>query len=263
MSKIKEAIIRDKKAFIPFLVTGHPTEDVTLATMKTMAANGATVIELGIPFSDPVAEGPVIEAADVVALKAGTTLDSAFTIVKTFKQECATPVVFLTYANPVYHYGYDDFFARCQKDGVDGIIIPDIPYEEKEEVLPYAKKYGVDLITLIAPTSADRVRTLAAEATGYIYLVSSLGVTGERETITTDLKQIVTDIRKVTDTPVAIGFGIGTVGQARTMGAVSDGVIVGSAIVRRMTDAGEDSPTIIGDFTEEMVTAIKETILEN
>lgn len=260
MSNIKKAILNSKKAFIPFLVTGHPTEEITLATMKEMSKNGATVIELGIPFSDPVAEGPVIEAADLVALNNGTTLDSTFQLVKTFKNEFSTPVVFLTYANPVFHYGYEAFFARCQSDGVDGVIIPDIPYEEQGEILPFAKKYDVDVITLIAPTSLDRVRTLAAHATGYIYLVSSLGVTGERDTITTDLKHIVDDIRTVTDTPVAIGFGIGTEEQARHMGAVSDGVIVGSAIVRRMTDVGAESPQVIGEFTKNMVEAVKASI---
>lgn len=219
--------------------------------------NGADVIELGIPFSDPAAEGKVIEAADMVALQGGVTLEDAFHLVKRFKASHDVPVVFLTYANPVHHYGYDAFFRRCKEDGVDGVIVPDIPYEEQREIKPFADAYHIDIITLIAPTSEDRIVTLAKEATGYIYLVSSLGVTGERANITTDISAIVDKIRPVTDTPVLIGFGIGTAEQAKDMAAVSDGVIIGSAIVRRMTEAGGKSPTIIGDFTKEIVEAIR------
>lgn len=255
-SKITIAIRQAGKAFIPFLVAGDPDLDTTLETMKEMARNGAAIIEVGIPFSDPIAEGVVIQAADLRAMKNGITIDMVCDIVARFKEEFETPVVFLTYANPVFRYGYDAFCQRCVEAGIEGFIIPDMPYEESGELRPFADKYGLDLITLISPVSRERVRKLAKQATGYIYLVSSLGVTGVRSNLSLDIASIVEEIRTITDTPVAVGFGIGTPEQARQMSLISDGAIVGSAIVKRMEEHGTESPAVIGKYTKSMAEAV-------
>lgn len=256
MSKIKDSIKTKKKAFVPFLVAGYPDLTTTLQTMQEMADNGASVIEIGVPFSDPVAEGPVISAADEMALKAGITITDAFQLVADFRKTNETPVVFLTYANVVFHYGYANFFAKAEEAGLNGIIIPDIPYEEQKELQPYAKQHGVDIISLIAPTSMARVEKLAKDAEGYIYLVSSPGVTGERECFSKELQPIIAKIRSITDTPILIGFGISDAKQAKEMAALADGAIIGSAIVRRMTEYGVGCSQQIGAFTKEIVDAI-------
>ena len=230
MSNIKKAF-ENKKAFIGFLTAGDPSLEKTKEYILEMERGGADVIEIGIPFSDPIAEGPVIQAANVRALKAGCTLPKIFDMVVELRKETKVPLVFLTYANPVFHYGYDAFCKKCQEVGVDGFIIPDIPYEERGELEGFAKKYDLDFITLIAPTSKNRIAELAKDATGYIYLVSSMGVTGMRDNLKTDISEVVQEIRKYTDTPIAVGFGIHTREQVKEYQKVADGVIVGSAIV--------------------------------
>ena len=230
MSNIKKAF-ENKKAFIGFLTAGDPSLEKTKEYILEMERGGADVIEIGIPFSDPIAEGPVIQAANVRALKAGCTLPKIFDMVVELRKETKVPLVFLTYANPVFHYGYDAFCKKCQEVGVDGFIIPDIPYEERGELEGFAKKYDLDFITLIAPTSKNRIAELAKDATGYIYLVSSMGVTGMRDNLKTDISEVVQEIRKYTNTPIAVGFGIHTREQVKEYHKVADGVIVGSAIV--------------------------------
>ncbi len=231
MSKIKQAFSHGK-AFIGFLTAGDPSAECTVEYILAMEEAGADLIEIGIPFSDPTAEGPVIQEANVRALRAGMTVEGVFRIVERVRQKSQVPLVFLTYLNPVFHYGYEAFLARCRDLGVDGLIIPDLPYEEKGELAPLARTYGVDVISMIAPTSRQRIQMIAAEAEGFVYVVSSMGVTGVRTEIQTDVRSIVETIRTVTDTPAAIGFGISTPAQAEEMAAVSDGAIVGSAIVR-------------------------------
>ena len=255
MSKIHRAF-ENGKAFIAFLTCGDPNLETTAAAVREAAANGADLIELGIPFSDPTAEGPVIQGANLRALRGGVTTDKVFALVRELRRDVTIPLVFMTYANVVYSYGAERFLANCAEAGVDGLILPDLPFEEKEEFLEPCRKYGVDLISMIAPTSADRVAMIAREAEGFLYLVSSLGVTGERSEIGTDLAAIVKTVRENTKTPCAVGFGISTPEQARAMAALSDGAIVGSAIVRIMEQYGKEAPERVGRYVKAMKAAV-------
>ncbi len=255
MSNIKSAF-ENKKAFIPFITCGDPDLETTKEIVKEAVKNGASLIELGIPFSDPTAEGPVIQGANIRALAGGVTTDKIFDLVRDLRKEITIPMVFMTYANVVYSYGSDKFIKTCSEIGIDGIILPDLPFEEKEEFLPECDKYGVDLISLIAPTSENRIAMIAKEAKGFIYVVSSLGVTGTRSEIKTDLESIVKVVRESTDTPCAIGFGISTPEQAKKMASVSDGAIVGSAIIKIMEKYGKESPKYVGEYVRSMVDAV-------
>lgn len=230
MNRIKSAFI-NQKAFIAFLTAGDPTPQKTVEYILEMEKAGASLIEIGIPFSDPVAEGPIIQEANLRALKQGITPNQVFDIVQTVRQVSNIPICLMTYLNPVFHYGYEAFFKKCQNVGVDGIIIPDCPFEESHEVKDISEKYQVHFIHMIAPTSEERVLQIAKEAQGFIYLVSSMGVTGVRESFSSDLSKIVNTIRSVTNTPVAVGFGIHNPDQVQKISQIADGVIVGSAIV--------------------------------
>ena len=256
MSKIREAI-ENKKAFIAFVTCGDPDLDTTMAVVREAVANGASLIELGIPFSDPTAEGPVIQGANLRALTGGVTTDKIFDMVRSLRQDVKVPMVFMTYANVVFSYGAERFLSTCKEIGMDGIILPDLPYEEKEEFLPLCHTYGVDLISLIAPTSENRIAMIAKEAEGFLYIVSSLGVTGTRSEIKTDLKSIVDVVRQNTDIPCAIGFGISTPEQAQKMSAISDGAIVGSAIVKIIEKYGKESPAYVGEYVKEMTEGMR------
>ena len=256
MSRIKNAFKNDK-AFIGFVTGGDPSIEKTKEFVLEMVKAGADLIEIGIPFSDPIAEGPVIQEANNRALGAGATVEKLFTLVKDLRKEIDVPLVFLTYVNPVFHYEYEAFFKRCADVGLDGIIIPDVPFEEQAPVKEAAAKHGVDLISLIAPTSQERIKEIAKNAAGFIYLVSSMGVTGVRNEITTDLASITSAIKSVTDTPVAIGFGIHTAEQAAQMSKIADGVIVGSAIVKIAAKYGKDASPHIYRYVKEMKDAIR------
>ena len=247
MSKISSAF-ENGKAFIPFITCGDPDLETTEKIVKAAAENGADLIELGIPFSDPTAEKPVIQGANIRALAGGVTTDKIFDMVKSLRKSVTVPMVFMTYANVIFSYGAERFISTCNEIGIDGLILPDIPFEEKEEFLPLCRQYDVDLISLIAPTSESRVSMIAKEADGFIYIVSSLGVTGERSEITTDLASIVSVIRDNTDVPCAVGFGISTPQQAKEMAAVSDGAIVGSAIIRLIEKHGRDAAKYVGEY---------------
>ncbi len=255
MSKIYKAF-KDGKSFIGFVTAGDPNMEKTEEFILTMAKAGADLIEIGIPFSDPIAEGKVIEAANVRALSTGATTDKVFKMVQNVRKETNIPLVFLTYLNPVFTYGYERFFARCKTVDIDGIIIPDMPYEEKNELLPFSQKYDVDVITLIAPTSNERITQIAKNATGFIYVVSSMGVTGVRSEIKTDLSTIITTIREVTNTPIAVGFGISTPEQAKEISQLADGIIVGSAIVKIIEKYGENAKEYIQEYVKRMKKAI-------
>ena len=246
------------KAFIAFITCGDPDLDTTGRAVRAAVENGADLIELGIPFSDPTAEGPVIQEANLRALQAGTTTDRIFGFVKELRTDVTVPMVFMTYANVIFSYGAEKFISTCAQIGIDGLILPDLPFEEKEEFLPLCRQYGVDLISLIAPTSENRVAMIAREAEGFIYLVSSLGVTGTRSEITTDLAPIIRTIRENAKVPVAIGFGISTPEQAKKMAAISDGAIVGSAIEKILAQHGKESAEYIGDYVRSMKNALKE-----
>lgn len=243
---------RNGKAFIPFVTCGDPDLETTAAIVRAMAANGADLIELGIPFSDPTAEGPVIQGANIRALAGGVTTDKVFDLVREVRRDVTVPMVFMTYANVVYSYGADQFIATCKDIGIQGLILPDIPFEEKEEFLDLCHTYGVDLVSLVAPTSADRIAMIAREAEGFLYIVSSLGVTGTRTEISTDLDSIVKVVRENTDTPCAIGFGISTPEQCAKMGAIADGAIVGSAIVKLVAQYGKDAAGPVGEYVRSM-----------
>lgn len=255
MSKIREAF-DGHKAFIPFITCGDPDLSTTAAAVRAMVAAGADLIELGIPFSDPTAEGPVIQGANLRALSAGVTTDQVFDLVRELRKDVTIPMVFMTYANVVFSYDADRFIRTCSEVGIDGLILPDLPFEEKEEFQPICKKYGVDLISLIAPTSANRIAMIAREAEGFIYVVSSLGVTGTRSEIKTDIASIVKVIRENTDVPCAVGFGISTPEQAAKMAGISDGAIVGSAIIKILAQYGKDAPERIGEYVKQMKDAL-------
>lgn len=246
----------NKKAFIAFLTAGDPSPDCTVDFILEMERAGADLIEIGIPFSDPTAEGVVIQEANIRALKGGMTTDGAFEIVRRVREKSRIPLAFMTYANPVFHYGYDRFFARCEDLGVSAVIIPDMPFEEKREMEEPAGRHNVAVISMIAPTSESRIQTIASQARGFIYVVSSMGVTGVRSEIRTDLGAIVESIRKVTDVPCAIGFGISTPEQAKKMAAVSDGAIVGSAIVKIIAKYGAEAAPELYKYVKDMKEAV-------
>lgn len=256
-ARIKEAFA-SSKAFIPFITCGFPDVETTIAVVEAAVANGADLIEIGIPFSDPTAEGPVIQGANLVALQGGITTDKVFDCVRVLREEkgIKIPLVFMTYANVVYSYGAEKFMSKCAEIGIDGIILPDLPYEEKGEFDAVCDQYDVALISLIAPTSESRIAMIAADADGFIYVVSSLGVTGTRSEITTDLGSIVAKIREVTDVPCAIGFGISNPEQAKKMAGIADGAIVGSAIIKIIDKYGKDSAGPVGEYVKSMKVAV-------
>ena len=255
MSRIREAFMHGK-AFIPFVTCGDPSLTATAEIVRAMAANGADMIELGIPFSDPTAEGPVIQQASLRALSGGVTTDRIFDMVRELRRDTHVPMVFMTYANVVYSYGTERFLRTCAEIGVDGLILPDVPFEEKDEFAPLCRRFGVELISLITPTSENRIAMIAREAEGFLYIVSSLGVTGVRSEITTDLGAMVRLVRQVTDVPCAIGFGISTPAQAQAMAALSDGAIVGSAIVKLIAEHGEAAAPYAGAYVKAMKDAV-------
>ena len=255
MSNISKAFSKGK-AFIPFITCGDPDVATTKAAVLEMVKAGADLIELGIPFSDPTAEGPVIQGANLRALTGGIKTKDVFDLVRDLRKETDIPMVFMTYANVVFSYGAEDFISTCKDIGIDGLILPDLPFEEKEEFLPICHRHGVDLVSLIAPTSEKRISKIANEAEGFLYIVSSLGVTGTRSEITTDLASIVKVVRESTDIPCAIGFGISTPEQAAKMAGLSDGAIVGSAIIKLLEKYGKDAPKHIGEYVKEMKEAV-------
>ncbi len=256
MSRIASAF-ENGKAFIAFITCGDPDLETTGAAVRAAVENGADLIELGIPFSDPTAEGPVVQGANLRALQGGIRTEQIFDFVRELRRDLDTPMVFMTYANVVFSHGAEDFISTCREIGIDGLILPDLPFEEKEEFLPLCRQYGVDLISLIAPTSEGRISMIAKEAEGFLYIVSSLGVTGTRSEITTDLASIVKVVRESTDIPCAIGFGISTPEQARRMADISDGAIVGSAIIKLLEKYGKDAPKYIGEYVRSMKDALR------
>ena len=256
MTKIADAFANGK-AFIPFLTCGDPDLETTEKLIGAIAEAGADLIELGIPFSDPTAEGPVIQDANLRALSAGTTTDKIFDMVRRVRQTVSIPMVFMTYANVIFSYGADRFLKTAAEIGMNGIIVPDVPFEEKQEFEPLCQKYGLDQISMIAPTSHDRIRAIAEQANGFLYCVSSLGVTGTRTAITTNIGAMVKLVKEVKDIPCAVGFGISTPEQAETMCRQADGAIVGSAIVKLIAQYGRDSVQPVADHVRTMKTACR------
>ena len=256
MTKIADAFANGK-AFIPFLTCGDPDLETPEKLIGAIAEAGADLIELGIPFSDPTAEGPVIQDANLRALSVGTTTDKIFDMVRRVRQTVSIPMVFMTYANVIFSYGADRFLKTAAEIGMNGIIVPDVPFEEKQEFEPLCQKYGLDQISMIAPTSHDRIRAIAEQANGFLYCVSSLGVTGTRTAITTDIGAMVKLVKEVKDIPCAVGFGISTPEQAESMCRQADGAIVGSAIVKLIAQHGRDSVQPVADYVRTMKTACR------
>lgn len=257
MSKKIADAFANGKAFIGFITAGDPNLNTTKKIIKKMADAGCSLVEIGIPFSDPIAEGPVIQNANIRALKNNVTTDDVFAMVKELKDEVDIPMVFMTYLNVLFKYGYDRFLKNASDAGICGVIIPDMPFEEKGELQSVAKGYDIEVVSLVAPTSEDRIKMIASEAEGFVYTVSSLGVTGVRTEIKTDLESITKAIKEATDTPVAIGFGINTPEQAKKYAKIADGVIVGSAIVKLIAEYGEDAPDKVYEYVKSMTDAIK------
>lgn len=256
MTEIKEAFAKGK-AFIPFITCGDPDLETTKKIVHSMAANGADLIELGIPFSDPTAEGPVIQEANLRALTGGVTTDKIFDMVRELRKDLTLPMVFMTYANVVFSYDSEKFISTCAEIGINGLILPDLPFEEKEEFSDICKKYHVALISLIAPTSANRIAMIAKEAEGFIYIVSSLGVTGVRSEINTDIASLVKLVRENSSVPCAVGFGISTPEQAAKMAGISNGAIVGSAIIKLVARYGKDAAGPVGEYVKTMKDALR------
>lgn len=256
MTNIQEAFANGK-AFIPFITCGDPDLETTKKIVRSMVANGADLIELGIPFSDPTAEGPVIQGANLRALTGGVTTDMIFEMVRELRRDITVPMVFMTYSNVVFSYDAEKFIGTCKEIGINGLILPDLPFEEKGEFSDICKKYDIALISLIAPTSANRIAMIAKEAEGFIYIVSSLGVTGVRSEINTDIASLVRLVRENSSVPCAVGFGISTPAQAAKMAGISDGAIVGSAIIKLVAQYGRDAAGPVGEYVKSMKDALR------
>ncbi len=256
MNKL-DKVFANGKAFIPFITVGDPSLEITERLVLKMAEAGADLIELGIPFSDPIAEGPVIQAADNRALLAATTTDKIFAMVRRIRETCDIPLALMTYVNPIFTYGTERFMNNCQEADISAVIVPDVPFEEKEELKPFCSKYNVTLISMIAPTSQNRIRMIASEAEGFMYCVSSMGVTGVRQEIGSGVEDMIRLVKEVKDIPCAIGFGISTPEQAAKMAGISDGVIVGSAIVKLVEQYGLDCVPPVTEYVRKMREAIK------
>lgn len=256
MTEIRKAF-ESGKAFIPFVTAGDPDLETTEKLLIGMSESGADIIEIGIPFSDPIAEGVVIQEADLRALASGTTTDKIFDMVKRIRPQVKCALAVMTYMNPIFVYGTDKFMAKCKECGISAVIVPDTPFEEKNELAPFCDKHGVELVSLIAPTSHDRIKMIAKEAQGFVYCVSSLGVTGVRKEITTDIGEMVSLVKSVSDIPCAIGFGISTPEQAKKMAESADGVIVGSAIVKLVAKYGRNAVEPVCEYVKSMKDAIR------
>lgn len=254
-SDLKE---RNEKALITFITAGDPDLEATERAVFEMFDNGADIIELGVPFSDPVAEGVTIQKSSLRSLKNGTNLTKIFETVKRIREKTEKPLILMMYINTIFVYGTDRFFADCKQYGIDGVIVPDMPFEERDEVQEFAEKYGVLNINLVAPTSRNRIEKIASESKGFLYCVSSTGVTGVRSGYTTDFDDFFGTIKKYAKCPCAVGFGISGPEQAKKMSGYCDGVIVGSAIVRIFEEKGADAPKAAGEF----VKSLKEAILQ-
>ncbi len=246
MTRIAETFTRCKAekraAFIPFIMGGDPSLEACAKLLDAMPSAGADIIELGIPFSDPMADGPTIAAAGKRALDAGVTLKSILELARNFRARHTTPLVLMGYLNPIYIYGYEAFARDAAASGVDGIIIVDLPPEEAGELAPLLAKNNIALVTLIAPTSVpDRLKLLTEHANGYVYYISITGITGAASASAESVKANIAAIRKTTNLPISVGFGIKTPADVKSMAPLADGVVVGSAIVRYIEENKADA----------------------
>jgi tryptophan synthase alpha chain len=260
MGRIEKVFAAVKRpAFIGFVVAGDPDKGTCIRIARALIAGGTDILELGVPFSDPVADGPTIQKADERALAAGTTPDTVFDIVREIRRESEVPIVFLTYYNIVHHRGIERFYHEANDAGVDGILIADMPVEESEGVCAVASRYGIDPVFLVAQTTSDdRIRKIASKARGYLYLVAAFGVTGVREQVSEGAIDLLHRVRRHTALPLALGFGISTPAHARICArAGADGVIVGSALVG-IVERKLDDPDAMERELKEYVSSMKE-----
>jgi tryptophan synthase alpha chain len=252
---------KNKKAFVPFITAGDPTLDITKSLILTLKSVGADIIELGIPFSDPIADGPSIQRASLRSLEHNTSLRDVLNMVAEIRKDTQIPIVLMGYYNPIFKYGVAKFTKDATESGVDGVVVADLPPDESAELTKSAKEHNLATIFLVAPTSTpDRVKLIAESCTGYIYCVSTTGVTGARTTVSDMLTPTLKLIKKYTDKPIAVGFGVSTPEQASEIAKVADGVIIGSAIVN-IIEKYKDNPSellsSVKDFASKLARAIK------
>lgn len=261
MNKIDQTFQRlkqqQKTAFIGFLTAGDPDIETSTACLLELDRNGCDIIEIGVPFSDPAAEGPVIQEASLRALQNHITTDDVLEMVHNVRARCSAPLVFLLYYNQVFTYGVEKFLTACERVGIDGLIIPDLPYEHREEILPQVNAHHLQLISLVTPVSKKRKEMIAKNSEGFLYCVTSLGVTGERASFDMNLRSFIEELNTFSDTPKALGFGISTVEQINEFKTYADGVIVGSAIVRQIGKIalGSGSVRDVGDLVNTLANA--------
>jgi tryptophan synthase alpha chain len=248
------------KAFIPFITGGDPDIETTRKLIIALEKAGADIIEIGIPFSDPVAEGPVIEEADARALAAGCTVDKLFDMVTDVKKELErdVPLLFMTYYNPIFGYGNERFVNRAKEAGITGLIVPDLPFDEREELYALTENADIALISLIAPTSGERIPLIAKNSDGFLYCVSSLGVTGTRSNLGNAAADMIKAAKAVSDIPCAVGFGVSNAEQAKAAAAYADGVIIGSAIVKIIAKEGRNAVQPVYEFAKSIRNALDE-----
>jgi len=255
INRISNAFTKDYPAFMPYAVLGYPTRQASLEAVKTLVEAGADLLELGIPFSDPLADGPTIQVATQKSLENGTTTKDCVAMVRELRgQGIDTPALLMGYVNPMLAYGLEEFVADAAEAGVDGLIVPDLPPEEAEELEALCMAQGLALVYLLAPTStSERIKLVAEKSRGFIYLVALTGVTGDRNELSSGLADFVARVREQTDTPLAVGFGIGNGDQARTVAQLADGVIVGSALVKRVAESMESVRTLATELRAALV----------
>lgn len=251
MSRIEKAFQKGK-VLIPFITGGDPHIDVTYDLIKAMAENGADMIELGIPFSDPVAEGVAVQEADLRALAAKTTTDSIFDMIDRLRKEIEIPIVLLTYMNPIYVYGIKRFMERCAEVGVDGVMVPDVPYEEKKELESDCKTNGIALISMTSLTTKDRIGMIAKEAEGYVYCISSIGELSDVEQVKKDIADMAQLVNDATDVPVVVGFDGANIENAIEIAKVSDGMVLENGVVSLVGQYGKDAVPYVADFVKKI-----------
>lgn len=262
MNRIETALAelknKGEKALITFVTAGDPDIETTEKLVLEMLDKGSDIVEIGVPFSDPVAEGKTIQAASLRSLSRGTNLSEIFDMAGSLRQKTDKPLILMMYVNTIFRFGTERFFSLCREKGIDGVIVPDLPYEERNELQPYAEDNGIIAISLVAPTSHQRIADIAGEAKGFLYCVSSTGVTGTRSKFTTNFEEFFGEIKKSCKVPAMVGFGISDPEQAKKMSSYCDGVIVGSAVVKIVAEYGKNSPAPVGEFVRSLKKAIAE-----
>ena len=262
MSQITSILSQDHKALIAYITVGYPSIEDTLKMVPILASSGCDIVELGIPFSDPIADGVTIQRASFHALQNGVTPKVCLEVAKELSRKTQIPLVFMTYFNPVFSYGLEKFCGACASSGVSGLIIPDLPLEEGSELETITQRQGLDLIYLLAPTSTkERIELVAQKSRGFIYLISVTGVTGARDRLPTDLEVFVARVKQIAKQPLCVGFGISTPEQAKRVAGIADGVIVGSRIIQ-LIETGDNFMSTIGNFIKELRQALDEASRE-